>query len=577
MINQQFVKLLYDVADVLELQQVPWKPEAYRKAARAIEAMQDDLAGIFESKGKKGLEEIPGVGSGIADHIIEYIKKGKVQRFLTILKKAPKGYTELLEIEGLGPRKVKILTEKLGIKNLVSLSKALEEHKLRNVAGFGEVSEQNLLKSLALHELGRQRMLLGRALPLAEEIIAFLKMRAQLQQIQYAGSLRRMKETIGDIDILVVSSEAAKVTRAFTHLPSVKRVLASGKTKSSIILKEGVHVDLRILPRKSYGAALQYFTGSKDHNIALRNIAIKKGYKLSEYGLFSKKTGEQVAGATEEEVYSKLGFSYVPPELRESAGELEAAQKGKLPKLIEAADIRGDLHVHTKLSDGTESIEAMVAAAQKLGYEYIAITDHSPSERIAHGLEIDRLKQQWKQIDALSRKYKIRVLKGSEIDIRADGTLDYPDEILRQLHIAVCSIHSRFKSSEQEMTQRICSALENKYLDILGHPSGRLIGQREPYEADFAKIFDVAAQNKKVVEINSQLARLDLNGSHIRIAKEYGLLFSIDTDSHASTQLLNMRYGVAQARRGWLTKADVVNTLPLTRLRKVFRRIPDNY
>ncbi|MBI5398729.1 DNA polymerase/3'-5' exonuclease PolX [Candidatus Woesearchaeota archaeon] len=577
MINQQFAKLLHDVADILELQQVPWKPQAYRKAARSIESLQDDLAEIFKIKGKRGLEDVPGVGSGIADHIIEYIKKGSVKKFQTILKKAPKGYTELLEIEGLGPRKAKILTEKLDINNLSDLRKALEKHKLRSVAGFGETTEQNLLKSLALHEIGQKRMLLGKALPLAEEIIMLLKKKVQIQQIQYAGSLRRMKDTIGDIDILVVSSDAANVMHVFRHLPSVQRVLASGETKSSVILKEGVHVDLRVLPKESYGAALQYFTGSKDHNIALRNIAIKKGYKLSEYGLFSKKTGKQVAGATEEEVYSKLGFPYIPPELRESAGELDAAQKGKLPKLIEPADIRGDLHVHTKLSDGTESIEAMVSAAQKLGYEYVAITDHSPSEKIAHGLEIDRLKQQWKQIDALSIKYKIRILKGSEVDIRADGTLDYPDEILRQLHIAVCSIHSRFKSSKQEMTQRVCSALENKYLDILGHPSGRLIGQREPYEIDFAKIFDTAAQNKKVIEINSQLARLDLNGPHIRLAKEYGLLFSIDTDSHASTQLLNMRYGVAQARRGWLTKAEVVNTLQLAGLRKVFRRIPDNY
>jgi DNA polymerase (family 10) len=573
MINSAFAKLLYNTADILELQNVAWKPNAYRKAARAIESTEKDLVEIYKNGGKKALEDIPGVGPSIAEHIIEYIKKGKVAKFEKILKTAPKGYTELLELEGLGPHKVKALTEKLGIKKIEDLQTSIKKHRLHEISGFGEKTEQNLLKSIELHKIGQKRMLLGKALPLAEEIIDHLKECAQIEKIQCAGSLRRMKETIGDIDILAISKDPAKVMKEFTKMPEVGRVIASGETKTTVIMKEGIHVDIRVLPKESYGAALQYFTGSKDHNIILRNIAIKKGYKLSEYGLFSKKTGKQVAGADEEGIYAKLGLKYVEPEMREAAGEIEAATKEKLPTLVQLSDIKGDFHVHTKLSDGTESVQEMAAYAQKLGYEYIAITDHSPSLKVANGLDIDRLKTQWKQIDTAAIKSKIKILKGSEVDILADGTLDYPEEILKKLNVVIGSVHTRFKMPKKEMTERICTALEQNNMDILAHPSGRLMGKREPYEVDMTKILEKARDERKVIEINSQPQRLDLNSENAKTAKQLGLRLAINTDSHASTQLNYMRYGVGQARRAGLTKDDIVNAQPLRKLSKYLPRI----
>lgn len=579
--NREIAELLYEAADILEYQQVEWKPRAYRKAAQNIENLAEDVETIYKRKGKEGLTEIPGVGESIADHIAEYLETGKVEKFEKLKGKASSGTVELMEIRGLGAKKMKKLSDALGIKTLSDLENAIESHKIRRLEGFGEKTEENLAKAIEQYEKSHDRMSLGKALPLAEEIIAALKARCEStckidpSKIIYTGSLRRLKETIGDIDILAEagSGEALKVMNAFVSLPEVEQVVLKGSTKSSVILKEGTSIDLRVVPPESYGAALQYFTGSKEHNVELRNIAIREGYKLSEYGLYLRDSGEQVAGKSEEEVYNKLGLAYMPPELRENRGEIKAAEENVLPKLVEAGDIKGDFHIHTSYSEGQGSLEAMVATAEDLGYEYIAITDHSRSQRIANGMEIETLKAQWKEIDEISKNFKIKILKGSEVEILRDGSLDYPEEILKELDVVVGAVHSGFSTPERKITERIVIALENKCLDILAHPSGRLIGKREGYDVNFEKIFEEAAANRKVLEINSQPSRLDLDDELILRAKAFDLKFSISTDSHSTTDLSSMRYGLGQARRGWLEKEDIVNTYPYSRLNEFFRKM----
>lgn len=580
--NREVAELLYEAADILEYQQVEWKPRAYRRAAQMIENLGEDIENIYAREGKAGLIKIPGVGKSIADHIAEYLETGKVEKFEKLKGKAPSGAAELMEIRGLGAKKMKKLADTLGIRTLSDLKNAIAAHRLRRLEGFGEKTEENLAKAIEQYEKSHSRIALGKALPIADEIIFTLKARCKdttskvdLSKIIYTGSLRRLKETIGDIDILAEAEkgEALKVMNCFVSLPDVDQVILKGSTKSSVILKEGTAIDLRVVPPESYGAALQYFTGSKEHNIELRNIAIKKGYKLSEYGLYIKESGKQIAGSSEEEIYKALGLAYIPPELRENRGEIKAAAKNALPKLIEQSDLRGDLHVHTNYSEGKDSLKTMIERAEALGYEYIAITDHSRSQKIARGLEIEKLKAQWKEIDKLSKCFRIKILKGSEVDILKDGTLDFPDEILKELDIVLGSIHSGFALPEKEMTERIVTALENRYLDILAHPSGRLLGKREPYAVNYERVFEAAAANGKLIEINSQPSRLDLNDELILRAKTFGLKFCISTDSHSTNGLGFMRYGLGQARRGWLEKEDIVNTYPYSRLKEVFKKI----
>jgi DNA polymerase (family X) len=580
--NREVAELFYEVADILEYQQIEWKPRAYRKAAQMIENLGEDIEKIYEKEGKKGLTEIPGVGESIADHIAEYLETGKVEKFERLEEKAPSGTVELMEIRGLGAKKMKKLADALEIRTLQDLKNAVNTHKIRKLEDFGEKSEENLAKAIEQYEKSHSRINLGKALPLAEDIISALKAECEnrvcktdLSKIIYTGSLRRLKETIGDIDILAEAEkeDALKVMDIFTSLPDVEQVVLKGSTKSSVILRKGTAIDLRVVPPESYGAALQYFTGSKEHNIELRNIAIRKGYKLSEYGLYLKDSGKQVAGGSEEEIYEKLGLGYIPPELRESRGEIKAAAVNELPRLIEAGDLRGDLHIHTNYSEGKESIETMLSGAEALNYEYIAITDHSRSQRIAGGLEIERLKAQWKEIDKLSNHFKIKILKGSEVEILRDGSLDYPEEILKKLDIVLGAVHSGFSAPEERTTERIITALENKHLDILAHPSGRLLGKRKAYEVNFEKVFEIADANGKVIEINSQPSRLDLNDELILRAKDFGLKFCISTDSHSLSDLTFMRYGLGQARRGWLEKEDVVNTYPYSRLNEFFKKL----
>jgi DNA polymerase (family 10) len=582
--NREIAELLYETADIMEFQQIEWKPRAYRRAAQNIENLGEDIEKIYESKGRKGLTEIPGIGEAIADHIAEYLETGKVKKFEELKEKAPSGTAELMEIRGLGAKKTKQLADALKIKTVSDLKTAVNTHRIRRLEGFGEKSEENIARALKNYEKSHSRIPLGKALPLAEGIISALKAELKnktpgidLSKIIYTGSLRRLKETIGDIDILAEAEEenAGKIMNAFVSLPEVEQVVSKGSTRSSVVLKNGLGTDLRVVPPESYGAALQYFTGSKEHNIELRNIAQREGYKLSEYGLYAKASGKQLAGKSEEEIYRKLGLEYIEPELRENRGEIKAAAKNALPKLVDAGGLRGDLHLHTNYSEGRDSLETMVQKAEALGYEYIAVTDHSRSQRIAHGMGIESLRAQWKEIEKLSKRFRVKILRGSEVEILKDGSLDYPEEILKKLDIVVGAVHSGFSSSEREMTGRIVTALENRHLDILAHPSGRLLGKREAYAVNFGKVFEAAAANGKVMEINCQPSRLDLNDELILRAKEYGLKYCISTDSHAASDLDSMRYGLGQARRGWLEKEDVVNTYSYLKLKEVFKKLRD--
>jgi len=570
--NLEIAKIFYEMADILEMQDVQWKPRAYRKAARALESLSEDVEDIYKKKGLKGLEKIPGIGERLAKKIVQYIETGKINEYERLKKTLPSGLTEMMEVMGLGPKKVKVLYKKLKIKNIKELEKAIKEHKLRNLFGFGEKTEKNILESLQLYKQRSKRMLIGFVLPLVNNIVNELKKLKEVHNIVPVGSFRRCKETVGDIDILVTSSNPNKVMDTFVKLPEIKKVLAKGTTKSMVILSNGLQADLRVVEDKSFGSALQYFTGNKDHNIELRKIAIKKGYKLSEYGLFEKRTNKMVAGKTEEEVYKKLGLRYIPPELRENRGEIEAAKRGKLPNLVEYRDIKGDLHIHSKYSDGTATIKEIADAARKIGYKYICITDHSKSRAIAHGLKEDTLLKQIKEIKKLNRKLKgFRIFTGCEVDILPDGSLDYENKILKKLEIVQASVHIKFKMSEKEMTNRLIKALENKYVKILCHPTGRIINERPPYPVDMEELISVAKEKNKILEVNSQPDRLDLSDVHIKKAIENGVKLSIATDAHSLEDLKFMKLGVMQARRGWAEKKDIINCLPLNKLKKILK------
>lgn len=573
--NSEVAGVLYDIADMLEMQNVDFKPAAYRKAARSVEESPQDINEIYKSEGKDGLMKLPGVGASISEKIEELLTTGKLKYYDELKKKFPKHISELMEVPGLGPKRIKLLHEKLKISTLKQLEDAVKKHRISQLATFGEKSEDDIARGIALLKQGRERLLLGYALPTALEIESRLKALKFVKDASIAGSLRRRKETIGDIDVLATSRDAAKVMKFFTGMPDVARILAEGGTKSSAILKSGLQVDLRVVKPESYGAALQYFTGSKEHNIVLRELAIRKGLKVNEYGVF--RDSKKIAGRTEKEVYKALGMDCPEPELRENRNEIEAAIRHKLPKIISYGSIKGDFHAHTRHSDGSDSVEEMVATAKKLGYEYIAITDHSKSERIAHGLSEEAMLEHIKRIRSAAKKAKgIVVLAGSEVDILPDGELDYSASLLKKFDIVVGAIHSRFKSSREEMTSRILAALENPCIDILGHPSGRRIGKREPYDADFRKIFEKAAEKKVYLEINAHPERSDLSDINAMEAKRQGCRFVIDTDAHSTSGLGYMHLGVSIARRAWLTSADVVNTASAKQLPKLFKRIKND-
>lgn len=573
--NRALIRMFTEMADMLDIEGVEWKPHAYRRAARGIDALDRRIENVYEKEGREGIKTIPGVGDRIADHIIEYLTEGEIEVYQTLKREHSHGLIELTKLEGMGPKRVRKLSEMLGIATIRDLEMAALEHRIREVPGFGEKSEEAIREAIARHRVRRGRMLLHEAMDIAEEVVSYIREHASPLAVEYVGSLRRMKETVGDIDILTiprVPSDAKKIMALFVEMPGVEKVIAYGDTKSSVLLEEdGAHVDLRIVGEESHAAALQYFTGSKEHNIATRKIAIKKGYKLSEYGLFDKRTGERVPCRTEERLYKMLGLSYVPPELREMRGEIEAAQKGIVPELVDRADVRGDLHVHTTYSEGINALEEMVRAAAGQGYEYIAITDHSPSMRIAQGLSIERLKEQWQEIERLEDRYGIHILKGSEVDIRADGSLDHPDEILAMLDVVIASVHTRFGMGGREMTKRIMKAMDNRYVTVLGHPTGRRLRAHGPYPMDLERIFSHAAERGVALEVNGHPERLDLKDEHIIAARTHGVLFSVSTDAHAVTDLGFMRYAVGLARRGWLEKKNILNARPYRELKGILR------
>lgn len=569
--NSEIAELLYEIADILEMQNVDFKPAAYRKAARGVEMAEMQASDMYALGGVKAIRQIPGVGEKIAEKIVELVTTGKLEYYLELKKKIPAHISKLMEVPGMGPKKIRLLHDKLKVSDIDSLESAAREHKISKIEGFGEKSERDILKGIETFRKGTKRMLLWNALGVARELVTELRKIKEVEKVEIAGSLRRRSETIGDIDILVSSEDAEEVMDFFAGLKMVASVIAKGKTKSSIVLESGVQVDLRVVDKDSFGAALQYFTGSKDHNVALRELAIKKGLKVNEYGVFRKKDNVKIAGKTEAGVYKAIGVPMAEPEMRENIGELLLK---KALKIISYDSIRGNFHTHTKKTDGTASIDEMVSVAKNLGYEYIAITDHTKSTRIAHGLTEDEMLAHIADIRKVNRNIKeIKIFAGAEVDILPNGALDYSDEILAKLDIVIASVHSRFKSTRDEMTRRVVTALQNKHVDILGHPTGRLIDRREAYEIDLSRVFEAAAKNKVHLEINAQPNRLDIKDIFIKQAKSYGLKFSISTDAHSVAEMRFMELGVAMARRGWLNEKDVVNAFPLKELPRHFRRL----
>ena len=570
MVNSEIADIFFKIADILEFQDVQWKPQAYRKAAQAITSLSEDVTEIYKKGGVKALKEIPGVGEGIAKKIVQFISEGKIGEYEKLKKELPSGLDEIMQIQGMGPKKAKLLHKQLGIKSINELEKAAKKHKIANLATFKEKSEENILKGIELLKKSKGKLLLGFVLPVALDVEEELKKLKEVRQAITAGSLRRMKETVHDLDILAATINPANTVDYFTSMPIVSRVLAKGNTKATIITNQGIQIDLRAVNDSVFGSALLYLTGSKEHNITLRRIAIKKGYKLNEYGLF--KGRKVIASKTEKDIYNKLGLDYIQPELREDRGEVEAALRHKLPALIDYKDAKGDLHVHTKWSDGNESIEEMANAAINLGYKFLAICDHSQGLKIAHGLEKKRLMKQMQEIDSLNNKLDIRILKGAEIDIKSDGNLDMDEELLKKLDIVAASIHSGFKSPREKMTSRILKALDNKHINVFCHPTGRIINQREPYAVDLEKVFDKAKEKGIALEINAFPDRLDLTDTAVKEAVSKGVKLAIGTDSHTKDHLRFMELGIAVARRGWSAKNDVINTYDLNKLMKFLER-----
>ncbi|MCM8783909.1 MAG: DNA polymerase/3'-5' exonuclease PolX [Candidatus Omnitrophica bacterium] len=571
--NFQIAQIFSKYADILEIKEDnPFKIRAYRKAAQSLESLTEDIDKLARDN---RLQEIPGIGKDLAEKIKEFLNKGKISSFEELCKSIPEGVFRMLEIPGVGPKTAKMLYEKIGVKSIEELEKLAREHKLSGLPGLKDKTEENILKGIKLLKKGRERMLLGTALPLAELIISELKNLKEVKRITYAGSLRRMKETVRDIDILVTSTHSEKVMEYFVKLKQVKEVLAKGTTKSSILTYEGIQVDLRVVEPESFSSCLLYFTGSKQHNIHLRTLAQKMGLKVSEYGVFEEKTNKNLAkNKEEEEIYKILGLSYIPPELREDLGEIEAAQSRKLPQLLELEDIKGDLHLHSDWSDGMHSLEELAKEGIRRGYEYIAITDHSQSLGIARGLDEERLLRQIEEIKKINQKLRnFRLLCGTEVDIRKDGSLDLDKKVLEKLDVVVAALHTGFKQSKEELTKRVIKAFETGLVNILAHPSGRLLGEREAYELDYQTIFKVAKEKGVCLEINSYPQRLDLTDVNARAAKNNGIILAIGTDSHSLSQWDYMRLGVAVARRAWLEKKDVLNSLPLKELFKKLKSL----
>lgn len=565
--NKDIANIFDRIADLLEIEGANrFRIRAYRHAAMNVENLSQNVSNMVE-KGED-LTKLPGIGNDLADKIVHIVENKEVELLKELEEKTPHELIDMLHITGLGAKRVKKLHDALNIRSMDDLEHAAEEHKIRNVPEFGVKTEESILEGIKRIKKDYTRTKLSVADQYAMPLVEYLKQDKNIQNIEIAGSYRRRQETIGDIDILVTCDKSHEIMDKFVAYEDVQKVLSKGETYSSVILKSGIQVDIRVVQQKSYGAALLYFTGSKSHNIELRKLAKAKAWKINEYGVFE---GENfIAGNTEEGIYKKLDLPYIEPELRESRGEIEAAKKGKLPKLIELKDIKGDLHVHTKVTDGRNTLEEMVEAAQKKGYQYIANTEHSKHVTIARGLDAKGMIEHIKRIDKLNESLKnFTVFKGVEVDILEDGSLDLPDEILKELDVVVCAVHYKFNLSKDKQTERVLKALDNEYCSIFAHPTCRLINEREPYDIDMEKIMKKAKENDRILELNSQPSRLDLNDVYCKMAKDMGIKIVISTDSHNTTGFDNICYGIYQARRGWLEADNVVNTRDLDEFKKL--------
>lgn len=563
--NREIARLFDRIADALALQgEIVFRINAYRKAARVIRDLTDDIEQLHS---EERLREIPGIGEGIARKIEEYLTTGRMSKYEEVTRGIEEDMLDLLAIQGLGPRTLKQAHDELGVNSLEELKKTLENGTLARLHGMGKKKVENIQRGIELFEKARGRIPLGVAFPIAQRIMEAMKPRRGLKEISAAGSLRRMTETVGDIDILATGSKGEQIIKAFTQLPFVTDVLASGSTKGSVIIEGETQVDLRVVKTAAYGAALQYFTGSKPHNVKLRTIARGRGLKLSEYGIF--KDEKRIAGRSEEDMYRALELPWIPPELREDRGEVEAAQAGRLPRLVGREELLGDLHVHTCYSDGDATIAEMAASAKKVGLKYVAVCDHSKSAQYAGGIDEKALYRQIEEIDRLNKELKgFRVLKGIEVDILKDGSLDFSDDVLEKLDIVVASIHSGFK---QNVTERMIKAMQNEHVSVICHPTGRLISRREGYDVDIDAVMSAAARTGTALEINAYFDRLDLSDVNARRAKEMGVRMAIGTDSHNVETLWYITLGMGVARRGWLEREDLLNCLDaehLARMRK---------
>lgn len=568
--NIEIAQIFNKLADLLELEnENTFRVRAYRNAALTMENLTKDIEQMV--KNGEDLTQLPAIGPDLEKKIIDIVNNKEIELLKNLEGRNPIDFTQLSRVQGLGAKRIKKLYEALGIKNIDELEQAAKAQNIRHLDGFNEKLEQQILEETKKIKEKYNRFKISTAEQYALPLVEYLKNVTDIEKIEIAGSYRRKQETIGDIDILVTCDKCDNVMDKFIHYPQVERVLTKGVTRSSVVLKSGIQIDLRAVPQKSYGAALHYFTGSKAHNINIRKLAKQHGWKINEYGLFD---GEKfLAGKTEKDIYKKLGLPYIEPELRTNGEEFEAALQNRLPDLIQLKDIKGDLHMHTTRTDGRNSLEEMAQAAQALGYDYIANTEHSQRLAMAHGLNTEQLEENIKRIEKLNETLEnFTILKGIEVDILEDGTLDLPDSILKKLDIVIGAVHYKFNLSKQDQTERIMRAMDNKYFNILAHPTGRLINEREPYDVDMERIMRHAKENNCFLEINSQPSRLDLNDIYIKMGKEIGIKFSIDTDAHSTADYSFMRYGVAQARRGWLEANDVINTRNLKDLKILIKR-----
>ena len=563
-LNSQVASILYEISEILTIKGDRFRSRAYSMASQRVTALTEDIRDIAE---RGELEQIPGVGKSIALTIEEFLDAGESVVIQELRESLPQGIPEIITLEGIGPKIAMRLHQELGVVSIKTLEEAAKQHRIRELKGFGPKKEENIIKAIEERRSRSTRFLLGEVLPVIQGMLTYMRDCEAVRRVEMAGSARRRKETVGDLDVLVSSTDPETVTAHFVSMPPVQRVLAQGPTKSTVVLKNLLQVDLRIIPPESYGAALQYFTGSKEHNVKLRTIGVKAGFKLNEYGLFRRYNDELVEAEDEARIYEALGMRWMPPELRENTGEIEAAMENRLPELVTLDDIRGDLHVHTDWSDGHASIAEMAEKAAQMGLEYIAITDHTKALGIANGLDEERLMKQIAEVRRVDEEHpEIRVLAGTECDIRRNGRLDISDEVLAELDWVVAAVHSGFKMEEQSMTKRVIEAIQNEHVDTVAHPTGRLIQRRSPYALDLDGVFEAAAERGVMMEINCYPERLDLSDVNSRRAREHGVKMTLGTDAHTPSELEFLPLGVSVARRGWLGAADVANTLTVEEL-----------